>query len=221
MVHVGLFQVLEALPDLGGYEVRLGHTQLFAASIAGMCLPPEVGPSWMSNTSLHLTPGNTVYRKAHVSLCHVNAYKPYQVQPTQLRAGRYCLQVTPASVMALLSSAISISAATPGGQGTADTAGPTAGSGSGAQGLSTADKLHTAAHGPSTAGSSSSTGRASMWPAVRAGLDGLGLDAKPVSRCRQCTLKLPGAQAGNTCVLCLSDVLNQPCCHTMPYQLCG
>jgi hypothetical protein len=31
-----------------------------------------------------------------------------------------------------------------------------------------------------------------VWPAVRVGLDGLGLDSKPVSRCRQSVLKLPG-----------------------------
>lgn len=47
-VLVALLQVLEALPDLGPYELRLGHTQLFAAAIAGMCLPPEVGASCMT-----------------------------------------------------------------------------------------------------------------------------------------------------------------------------
>ncbi len=32
------------------------------------------------------------------------------------------------------------------------------------------------------------------WPSIRAGLDGLGLDAGPVSRCRQCVLQLPGGE---------------------------
>lgn len=106
--------------------------------------------------------------------------------------------------MALLSSAISISAATPGGQGTAGTAGSAAGGG--VQGLAAADKAHSTPHGTATASSSSSTGRASMWPAVRAGLDGLGLDAKPVSRCRLCTLKLPGVQA-TAAETCYNDEL--------------
>lgn len=35
--------------------------------------------------------------------------------------------------------------------------------------------------------------RAKAWPSIRAGLDGLQLDAGPVSRCRQCVLQLPGA----------------------------
>jgi hypothetical protein len=30
------------------------------------------------------------------------------------------------------------------------------------------------------------------WPAIRAGLEGLGLNTKPIHKCRQCILKLPG-----------------------------
>ena len=37
-----------------------------------------------------------------------------------------------------------------------------------------------------------SEARAGCWPGIRAGLDGLGLDSGPVSRCRQCVLQLPG-----------------------------
>jgi hypothetical protein len=36
-------QVLDALPELGRYELRLGHTQLLAAAFAGMGLPTGVG----------------------------------------------------------------------------------------------------------------------------------------------------------------------------------
>lgn len=41
--HGDTVQVLDALPELGSYEIRLGHTQILAAAIAGMCLPAEVG----------------------------------------------------------------------------------------------------------------------------------------------------------------------------------
>jgi hypothetical protein len=34
--------------------------------------------------------------------------------------------------------------------------------------------------------------RAKLWPSIRAGLDGLGLDSEPVSRCRRCVLQVPG-----------------------------
>jgi hypothetical protein len=53
-----------------------------------------------------------------------------------------------------------------------------------------------AAAGSGAAGSSSSSSstsaRVHTWHAIRVGLDGLGLDSTPVSRCRQCMLQLPG-----------------------------
>lgn len=161
-MHIGWLQVLDALPELGPYELRLGHTQLFAAAVAGLGLPPGT---------------------------------------------------TAASVMAQLAKAMSVSASRPdagvqnssgasgvGGSGTPGTAGGTGG------GAASAAAAGAGAAGGAGAGGSSSTsssseaagGRATQWPAVRIGLDGLGLDSKPVSRCRQCVLKLPGAQSVDT-----------------------
>jgi hypothetical protein len=164
-----LLQVLDALPDLGPYELRLGHSQIFAAAVAGLGLPPEVSPS---------------------------------------------------SVMALLASAIKVSAsqsASDRANGThagAASAGTHSASGSSSSGAhSHAAAAAAAGHaggaasgGSSSAGagaSSSSSGRANVWPAVRVGLDGLGLDSKPVSRCRQCVLKLPGKQISAVCCVYL------------------
>jgi hypothetical protein len=170
--------VLDALPDLGPYELRLGHSQLFAAAVAGLGLPPEVSLS---------------------------------------------------SVMALLASAIKVSASSPASDAANGThAGTHAAAGSHTAGSSSsgpnshaaaaaghASGVHAVSGGGSSAGagagagSSSSSGRASVWPAVRVGLDGLGLDSKPASRCRQCVLKLPGGSAvcccqsaGSVCCVC-------------------
>ncbi|KAF8070961.1 GCN2 [Scenedesmus sp. PABB004] len=155
-------QVLDALPELGACEVRLGHTALFNAAVTGLGLPPGVPLS---------------------------------------------------SVMALLASALSVSAArgaTPGGGAAPGGAAPGApGGGGGGGGAGSAPGGGAApsggggagggpgpaAGGAGAAGAAAAGGRAAMWPAVRAGLDGLGLDSKPVSRCRQCVLKLPGPVA--------------------------
>jgi hypothetical protein len=151
-------QVLDALPDLSPYELRLGHSQLFAAAVAGLGLPPEVSPS---------------------------------------------------SVMALLASAIKVSASQPASDAANGTHAGAASAGTHTAGSSSSSSSgphsHTAAAGHAGsaasggsssagagAGGSSSSGRANVWPAVRVGLDGLGLDSKPVSRCRHCVLKLPG-----------------------------
>jgi hypothetical protein len=42
---LNLLQVLDALPEMSSYEVRLGHTQILAAAITGMALPPGVSPA--------------------------------------------------------------------------------------------------------------------------------------------------------------------------------
>jgi hypothetical protein len=154
-------QVLEALPELGPYEIRLGHTQILSAALTGMVLPPGVSP---------------------------------------------------ASVMALLASAAAVSAAhsggdsvssggaVPGNLGSSSAADAAAG---GHNGISGAHAAGSAASGTSGDGSGSAAGSAGgtaggaggrfhTWPAIRVGLDGLGLDSTPVSRCRQCALQLPG-----------------------------
>jgi hypothetical protein len=159
--------VLDALPDLGPYELRLGHSQIFAAAVAGLGLPPEVSPS---------------------------------------------------SVMALLAAAITVSASHPAsdaangthaGAASAGTHNAGGSSSSGAHSHAAAAAGHAggaAGAGSSSAGAgagSSSSGRANVWPAVRVGLDGLGLDSKPVSRCRQCVLKMPGKQTSAVCCVYL------------------
>lgn len=151
-------QVLDALPELGAYEIRLGHTQILSAAITGMVLPPGVSP---------------------------------------------------ASVMALLSSAAAVSAAhssteaaSSGGAALGTSAGSASGGdpagGSGASGGHGGPTGSSAAAGGLSEGAGlggyggAAAGRAHTWPAIRVGLDGLGLDSTPVSRCRQCVLQLPG-----------------------------
>lgn len=134
-------------------------------------------------------------------------------------------QVTPASVMSLLASAVSVSAAdnappvgggtvsdthhahtpgsggtAPGGSSAAAAANTGAGSAQGSTAAAGAAAAGTAAGGGAAAGGS----RVRMWPAVRVALDGLGLDSKPVSRCRQCVLKIPGVSHGSVHLQLLS-----------------
>lgn len=168
-------QVLDALPDLGPYELRLGHSALFAAAVAGLGLPPEVSP-------------------ASVMALLASAIKVSASQPAT---------DTPNNSNYTGTAAAGGSAAAGGGSSSSNShaaaghAGGAAGAGGGAGAA--------ASSGSTRSSSSSSGGRANVWPAVRVGLDGLGLDSKPVSRCRQCVLKLPGGSGGCDAahVLCL------------------
>ncbi|KAG1662775.1 hypothetical protein FOA52_006801 [Chlamydomonas sp. UWO 241] len=107
-------QVLEALPELGSYEVRLGHRQLLELLLSTLRLPKEVASSAM------------------VLLDTCGMASP--LAPTQ----------PPSS-----SSAAASGAAEP-------------------------------------------SGRAKLWPAVRAGLSGLGVVPECVAQCRAAVLALPG-----------------------------
>jgi hypothetical protein len=93
-------QVLEVLPDLGPWEVRLNHRVLFSATLAALQLPPN----------------------------------------------------SATAVMGQLATAAGVSPGAP-------------------------------------------EARAACWPGIRNGLDGVGLDSGPVSRCRAAVLQLPGPLA--------------------------
>lgn len=141
-------QVLDVLPELGPYEIRLGHTQVLSAALTAMALPPGVSP---------------------------------------------------ASVMALLASAAAVSAAHSSSDSTGLAGGPEAAAGSTATAAAAAHMVNmpTSSEGAGAQGGAgpvggASVGRMHTWPAIRVGLDGLGLDSTPVSRCRQCVLQLPG-----------------------------
>lgn len=120
--------------------------------------------------------------------------------------------VSPSSVMALLSSAAAVSAAHSTSEGAssggaplghansstmADAAAPGAAGGQNGAGAAAAGSTGDGSGAASAAGGGAA-GRSHTWPSIRVGLDGLGLDSTPVSRCRQCVLQIPGEDGPHT-----------------------
>ncbi len=112
--HLDTSQVLDSLPELGPYEIRINHRQLQQALLSSLGLPKEVA----------------------------------------------------APALQLLGTASSTS--------------------------SLARYLAQQQASSSGEGADAGGGRAARWPAIKAGLDGLGVGQESVQRCKQCVLNLPG-----------------------------
>lgn len=183
-------QVLDAMPELGPYEIRLGHTHILSAAISGMALPPGVSPA---SVMALLASASAVSAAAHGGSEGVT------------------------SSGGAAPGGSSSSASGPSAAGVAAGGASEAGGGGGQHGGGGSHHHHHGQqatqhqHGqPAAAGGGGGNssaeggsqsggaqwggvgGRAHTWPAIRVGLDGLGLDSTPVSRCRQCVLQLPG-----------------------------
>jgi hypothetical protein len=186
--------VLDNLPELGPYEVRLGHTQILAAAVAGLCLPPGVTPASVmallasAAAVSAAAPGGGADATGGSGSAAAHASNSHGAGHTYEHASAIGMGGAASS-----SSGMDRAASNSGTGGHASVG---SGAAAAAAAAGAADSAARAAGSSAAAGGGggghASSGRVHTWPAIRVGLDGLGLDSTPVSRCRQCVLQLPG-----------------------------
>lgn len=177
------------MPELGPYEIRLGHTQVLAAAITGMALPPGVSPASVMALLASAAAVSAAHNGTDAAAAATGTTAGGSSSSTggALGPGGAAAAAAGAALGGLSSSANEAGAGGAAGGG---------GGGGGHGAASTGAGSSTGEGGGGGGGAGGgAAGRAHTWPAIRAGLDGMGLDSTPVSRCRQCVLQLPGEAA--------------------------
>ncbi|GAX82154.1 hypothetical protein CEUSTIGMA_g9582.t1 [Chlamydomonas eustigma] len=138
-------QVLDGMPELGQYEIRINHRQLLELLLGSLGFPKDA-----------VAPALQLLSTAASTTCQLRYLNP-QVYNHGWTTHSEWLVVTYYLFMIQGSSASSSNS-----------------------------------HYPLLANEGQLTGRARLWPAIRAGLEGLGLSQESINRCKQGILSLPG-----------------------------